>query len=310
MISDIQQKNSSLISSTREQIALYAQCVFEPSDIIEIRRLPSKRSDWFTAKELAGNAGFLVGDNRQGENIYVGANPRRENGGTSGDDVKLARCLFADFDNIDVETVQQNIEASQLPEPTLLINSGHGVHAYWRLTESVANLSDWKELQKRLIATLPGTDKKIHDPPRIMSLQGLTNHKEPVAECVIVSGDPRNVYKLAAITKSLSNIELPQTTVSDPSNLSYSYHGKLERAKAWAMKCPPVEQGERSNAAFKLSAAMVKDFDLEEETAWDILQNWNRNNRPPLNETELHNVLRSAVKGGKHPKGVKLANNN
>ena len=70
-----------------------------------------------------------------------------------------------------------------MPEPTVVILSGHGVHAYWRLVEPMTNLAEWTAIQKRLIDLL-GSDKSIHDPPRIMRLPGFLNVKrEPHVPC-------------------------------------------------------------------------------------------------------------------------------
>src|SRR5262245_19441691 len=132
----------------------YVRCLFEPEDIVEQRSLPAASQEWYPAADLPVRAARLSQANYGGQNIYAGVNPRRRQGGGTGQDVLLARSLFADWDGLSIEQVQQVIGRARLPDPTVLIFSGHGVHAYWRLIDPLHNLSQWTELQKRLIATV------------------------------------------------------------------------------------------------------------------------------------------------------------
>jgi len=176
----------------------YGQAVFEPHDIVELRLLgkgnPIKL--WRAAQELPTMYEELLRYNRQGYNIYAGANPRRARGISGDEGVLLARCLFVDFDDIlpgdgcgPSEFALMRIDEAGLPSPTMVISSGHGVHAYWRLFEPVDDLGRWRQLQERLIAAL-ASDKSIKNPERIMRLPGFLNVKrKPYTECFIVYMD-------------------------------------------------------------------------------------------------------------------------
>lgn len=165
----------------QSQFGALADCLFEPDDIVEIRTLPGGKQTWRAAATL--------GDYRPptGMNIYFGVNPRSRHGGTAAD-VALARCLFVDFDGgTTAAKALAKIDNAGLPEPTIVINSGHGTHCYWRLESSLTDLAEWSGYQKKLIAAL-GSDKTIHDPPRIMRLPGTLNVKsEPHVPCEIAS---------------------------------------------------------------------------------------------------------------------------
>jgi len=182
------------LAFTTEQIEAFAGAIFAPDEIIEVRRLPSRHSTWHEAGELAAQAATLLRDNAAGENIYVGANSRKAVGGTKAADVALARCLFADFDHVSIADAHTRLDASPLPTPTLLVNSGHGVHAWWRVAEPITDLAAWSEIQRNLIALL-GSDPAIHDPPRIMRLPGFMNHKPPPARCEIVECEPSRAFE-------------------------------------------------------------------------------------------------------------------
>jgi hypothetical protein len=70
-------------------------------------------------------------------NIFFGVCPRF--GDNSKFDlawqIRTVRSLWTDIDHISVDEAQARIAKSGLPPPTALVNSGNGVHAYWRLDE-------------------------------------------------------------------------------------------------------------------------------------------------------------------------------
>ncbi|MCA9259303.1 MAG: hypothetical protein KDA61_08895, partial [Planctomycetales bacterium] len=47
--------------------------------------------------------------------------------------IRKVNFLWCDIDHATPEEVVARIKAAGLPEPSVLVNSGHGVHAYWRL---------------------------------------------------------------------------------------------------------------------------------------------------------------------------------
>ena len=131
-------------TNAQQELARYAACVFEPGDVVEVRRLPCGESTWHQAGRLAEVAESLLADNQHQQHIYVGANPRRSCGGTRSKDVACGRCLFVDFDGIGPDAAQDRWRKVGFPPPTLMIASGHGVHAYWRilLLDHQIDLSD------------------------------------------------------------------------------------------------------------------------------------------------------------------------
>ena len=66
-------------------------------------------------------------------NVYCSANPRNRRGGTKSEDVAVARSVFADLEHVSFEQAVEQIEKARLPKPTMTVNSGHGIHLYWRL---------------------------------------------------------------------------------------------------------------------------------------------------------------------------------
>jgi hypothetical protein len=217
--------------------------------------------------------------------------------------------VFVDFDGIDPDTARDRRCDAGLPTPTLIIASGHGVHAYWRLAEPIADMALWTRYQKRLIALL-GSDGAIHDPARIMRLPGFVNHKEPVAMCNIIDGDPARIYDLKSLRPLVSSVaeEREDRTAQATYNLqrqsstpSHDSGCALEMAKRAAAKWPSTSKGGRNARAFQNAAYLVKNLRLTVAQAWPILQKWNCRNRPPLSQWELRQTLRNAGIYGRHP---------
>jgi len=303
-------------ATTQEELARYVACVFAPTDVVEVRQLPSGKSTWHQAGKLAEAAESLVQDNQLGQHIYVGANPRRARGGTRSKDVACTRCLFVDFDKIGIDVARDRWCNAGLPTPTITIASGHGVHAYWRLSEPITDMALWSKLQKGLI-TLLDSDPAIHDPARIMRLPGFTNHKEPVAACQIINDDSARRYTLKTLMPLL-NSEIRKSQERVPfqgANGSATKSKKSFRdntstvkiAKLTAAKWLGVTKGGRNHKAFQNAAYLLKNLGLTEEQAWPILQHWNCKNKPPLPEWELRQALRNANIYSRHPVNNKVA---
>lgn len=305
-----------LANATQEELARYAACIFRPMDLVEVRRLPCGQSTWHRAAKLADAAEALLGDNECGQHIYAGANPRCAFGGTRSEDVACARCLFVDFDGIGPDLARDRWESAGLPTPTLTIASGHGVHGYWRLAKRITDLPNWTTLQKKLIVLLD-SDRAIHDPARIMRLPGFVNHKEPVAACHIVDGDPRRIHDLNSLMPALNSARAQfadgnelQRPVNLLPEMKSPLGGNINLVKETtllASNWPGVTKGQRNCKAFQHAAFLVNDIALSDEQAWPILQEWNRKNRPPLSGWELRRVMWNARYYGKHAAATAVA---
>jgi hypothetical protein len=300
--------------NTVEQIRQYIACVYDPDDWVEVRLLKGDdaRKRWCRAKDLPSMAAELEQANVAGWNIYAGPNGRKGEKLSGDENVATFRILFLDFDKIEAdgagpsEIVLSRIDGAKLPAPTLVIFSGHGVHCYWRLKNPIDE-KRWRNLQERLIQTL-GSDPKIKNPERIMRLPGFVNHKPPKAESFIVEVAPETVYPVEAIDRLL-----PLVTTKPPASMPTkpSVTGGMKTAKAravlYAAKWETCGEGERNDHAFRHAAQMLRDFDLPEAAAWEILSDWNTTNAPPLDESELRSAFESAKKRAKGTPGSKLA---
>ena len=177
-----------------EQLKTFVDALFEPSDLLEIRCFADDRGGagprcWLPASELPSDA-RPAQYTADGWGVFVGANPRKREGGKA-EDVALARSLFADVDDAEsIEEVESRIEVAGLPEPTLIVSSGRGFHAYWRLAEPLEDLAEWSRRQVA-IATMIGADE-LKDAPRVLRLPGTRHRKgEPKPVEIVRSGGAR-----------------------------------------------------------------------------------------------------------------------
>jgi len=297
--------------TTTEAIKKYVSCVFAQGDWVELRLIQTGQvqKQWWKAENLLEVLPDMVEMNKHGWHIYAGANPRKDYGLSFDVNVPLCRCVFADFDHIETDGiswadyVDQKIADAGLPEPTLVMNSGHGIHAYWRLAEP-AEPEIWTQTQKRLSAALE-SDPVIHNPERIMRLPGFRNHKDPPADCYLLRSDKSIVWPLADISRALPLAAKPREQESNPPAIQDGYTEIKARATLYACKWPACSEGDRNQVAYRHSAQMLIDFALHESDAWDVVCEWNRSNNPPLDENELRGTFRSAQQHAKGTKGTK-----
>jgi hypothetical protein len=144
-----------------------------------------KRNDEDPRQELMGR---LVDDAfptriNPTENIWFGTVLRHRNA-TNGTRANLtwASCLWADFDGVaDKDALVEKYRggADGVPAPTFIVDSGGGLHFYWRLDRlldmrSEAEYQHLRELIYGLACRL-GSDATVHDPTPIMRLPGTYN---------------------------------------------------------------------------------------------------------------------------------------
>lgn len=180
--------------------------IFEPEDIVEFRPLPPAAGRrWAPMQEIPGIVDWLERinkDENQRAHAYFGANPRRAAGASQAEGVLLARCLFADFDGgVVVEDALSRVKAAGYPMPTAIVESGGGVHCWWRLHQAVTDADAWHERMKAMASAL-GSDQSICDWPRIMRLPGFINWKHeqrPLAH--LWDCDPTRTYPMSVFQR-------------------------------------------------------------------------------------------------------------
>lgn len=152
-----------------------------PQGIVELRHGDRFASSYFNLQPdgLDEAATFAANRNREGQNVYVGINPRKPSmdrrQAAKDTDVQFAVWQFADLDAADaVEQAGKRLKA--LP-PSMTVTTGtephRRPHFYWLLDEPCGNMQAWTERQRGIAQQLGGD--AVINPSRIMRLAGTVN---------------------------------------------------------------------------------------------------------------------------------------
>lgn len=154
-----------------------------PDGLIELRHGQDgkiNRSAYFgiVENEISEAVAYAVTMNREGQNVYVGVNPRKSNvnrkGSANDTDVEIAFFQFADLDK---KEAVENARGDLPLKPSLVVITGtipnNRPHLYWELEEPVHNLAAWTDRQRGIAQALGGD--AVINPSRIMRLAGTVN---------------------------------------------------------------------------------------------------------------------------------------
>lgn len=173
---------------TVEEIADFLARVHGPleeGEYINIRCLQRRAGQW------AANAFFKTPEEaaryalsqRDEWNVHFGVNPRHLNNATKEGVTRIVS-LHADVDVGDDKPYGSKEDAydallALMVAPTLIVDSGAGLHAYWKLKplEATAeNIARAERMMASLYRSLNGADR-IQDVSRVLKVPGCINHK-------------------------------------------------------------------------------------------------------------------------------------
>jgi len=148
--------------------------------------------------------------------IYFGVCPRDSKKGKE-ENIKQVRCLWIDLDCEDAKDQEKKLSEIRKFEfePSIIVNSGHGLHCYWLLDE-IYEIHNEKELMhikgivKGLTKAIPGADHAF-DLSRILRIPGTQNRKIPgnIAEVELINFNPELRYPLQELEMFKVEVEPP-----------------------------------------------------------------------------------------------------
>lgn len=238
------------------------------------------------------------------ENIHPCVNPRFKRPKKRGrnSDVSHFTALFVDVDfkgarkaieRIFWEAVEEFTKAGL--RPSIIINSGHGLHAYWLLEEPVE-----KKLARACCAGVQDVFKiedPINDPSRVLRLPGFYNLKDAKDPqlCYIVEASykryPISAFEGYAIDpeKSAEDLEDEKSEKIRSKAGRKASNADIERIKKG------VGSGERNEATAKYAGHLF-GRGLDKSDVLEILKEWNQQNDPPLADDEIIQTVDSIEK--------------
>jgi hypothetical protein len=192
-------------------------------------------------------------DDAAGLEVYVGVLPRWRPGGTAADTTTYADIVFLDVDgkhNGGKEGALKRILDFAVP-PSVIVDSGHGYHCYWKLDRLHRFNEDIEPIIKGLIQHLGG-DPGVHDRARILRLPGLSNHKDGGnAPVRLIRFDTTLSYRLSDLT---------EYAYREPPKPRYNLYGTVNREAAFVFDDFDYDPGKgaRSERDFGAICKMIE----------------------------------------------------
>lgn len=232
-------------------------------------------------------------------NVYVGIFTRSKARGTA-DNCKSTMAVWADYDDgAPLHEIKARINAVGIPYPSVLVSSGHGIHAYWLLDKPAA-----REVLPVLktIAERTGADSRVADVARVMRLPNTWNVKGEPVLCEVLERNNRRHY-LSTIVSSLGlrSKASPQRQIAEIEELAGSNMACLH------LIAKGVGKGQRNFALGKIvSYLKLKGFD--KRRALEVCRKWNGNNDPEKPDGELTSEFHGYWQGDYKYLGCKFSN--
>jgi len=225
----------------------------DPYPVIQQKWVPIEGPDWW---EFAADAvTSLLAEDRD---IYFGVLARTRRGGTAADVVDQTRVLWSDIDAkkfSDVVTIGKAaalvaLNAFPIP-PQVIVDSGGGWHAYWRLSKSVP-FEPARDVMTWIAREINGD--AVYDVARILRVPGTFNWKrgEPVP-ARLVKFDLTRTYDFSHFTGIMPPER--ERRPMDPNKRVRVDHLPDWLEEAIAQGAP---QGQRSEAAFRVMLWLVR----------------------------------------------------
>ena len=271
----------------------FLNCLFQPyfskhEGFIEYRPIPPLKGGAIfcdTLREATSDGTFahLIALNNSGYAIYVGVLPRIIKGGKE-EDVKTITCLWADLDANDFKNGGKREALERLHAfekmPSMLVDSGHGYHAYWLLNEATTDAQLARGIMKGMALKLNGDH--TFDLSRILRLPGTINKKPdmPSVNCYLMDEyfSPELRYDIAQFkeywTDANTNTcaaklgEIPQDL---PPRFREILIINKRLSDIWYGRCSMPHDGSRSGYDMAL-ASWAKNLYFTEEEIATILQ--------------------------------------
>lgn len=143
--------------------------------------------------------------------VYFGVCPRQVREGNKSA-VKYVSALWADLDFKDYKGGREEAEARMnlFPfPPSIVVETGNGLHCYWRLREPIAVNDVPVERYLKAIIEYLGADPACAELARVMRLPGTINHKDlnNLKQIKVLTIEPQCQYNLSDFDQFLVPVE-------------------------------------------------------------------------------------------------------
>jgi hypothetical protein len=203
------------IATRQTDLVRFFDALF-PAGLVELRAIETwtdygkKQSRlvdrmWLAPTDVLHHFDYLDELNRgQAANIFFGVNARTSAADGTKQSVHHCRCVWMDFDGIRPFELANRLPGA-LREPSIVVDSGHGLHAYWLLDEPADVSTEAKRLEfESMLRTLHaavGADttcdvSRLLRLPGFLNVKDLRNIRQPVP-CTLLRCEPYRKQPLA-----------------------------------------------------------------------------------------------------------------
>ena len=222
-----------LQQTARRQLDRFLSALFLPNELVELRFIESwlsgekKRSRvvrsarWMRRRDIVAQHGQLTRlAERTFANIYFGVCPRQRPGDASDSSIAVVRCVWCDVDNVTADEANDRWLKALVPEPSIIVSSGSGIHAYWLLERDLT----LEQEKSSFVAMLPhfyrsfGGDhvqnlSRVLRPPGTVNYKDARNGRRP-PPCTLLACDGRLRYPLEAFSRWFKQAEEAERRLS------------------------------------------------------------------------------------------------
>lgn len=258
---------------TKNQELFYRALFDGMTDYIEIRLINGKKAQplFLTLPELLHYPTPLD------TNIYIGIFQRGKKGSGKIENCTKTNAIYLDFDGIERVEIEYRIEMAGLPQPSMIVNSGHGYHVYWLLDRAAGQeVKPLVDAMQRLL----NADSRATDAARILRVPDTMNLKAEPVKCELVELNERRtsvqeLERVLGIKAQARAAERPEGI----QELAEVYFNGLHNMAAG------VGKGERNFCTGRI-VQTLKKLNYTQHEASEIVFRWNTLNRPqkPANE--------------------------
>jgi hypothetical protein len=206
--------------TARRQLEEFLSALFLPDELVEIRFIESWVSRGRKKSRVARSAQWLRRDElisqydeiadfawRERANIYFGVCPRSQKGDSHDQAIVTVRCVWCDIDDVTVDQADARFDEADIPMPSIVVNSGSGIHAYWLLEvelKSPATRSTIAAMLPYFYRSFSGDH--VHNLSRVLRLPSTFNYKDsrngrPPLPCTLCSCDSARRYPLTTFRR-------------------------------------------------------------------------------------------------------------
>lgn len=228
--------------------------------------------------------------------------------------IRQFRALFMDLDTGEDDKqfaaykVFELADEGLIPKPTMIVDSGRGIHVYWRIKNAPYQaLNTWQELQDLFYTKLKtlGADIRATDGARVLRLPSSINSRNNV-ECRVMWQDDKLEYSMYDLReeylhekykKSIAKInKTDRKIVANAFFNSYSLHITRAEDLETLVKLRNGNMNGSRNMALHCYAYWKGIYIRDIEKLTEVVEEFNNSFTKPLKDSEVRAVLRCIPK--------------